>query len=159
MSSDEQKKFRNDEAQKFYTKTLPNRLEEFRANYTGSPEELEVAAEDEEEERVLDFWDYLDDKTAEEREKAISEYAETDADYQPLASELIADLQTEIEQLKAKLKETTELCDLYYSQKSVSTMQLDIINFVSRIYSEETLSFLYGLAKTNYKHEIEQEEK
>lgn len=82
-----------------------------------------------------------------------------DVNYQPLASEIIADQQKEVEQLKAKLKETKELCDLYYSQKSVSAMQLDIINFVSRIYSKQTLSFLYGLAKTNYKHEIEQEEK
>ena len=147
-------KFRNDEAQEFYTKTLPNRLEQFRANYTGAPEEMEVAVE--EEERVLDFWDYLDDKTAEEKEKAISEYAENDADYQPLASEIITDLQEEIEQLKAKLKETEELCDLYYSQKSVSTLQLDIINFVSRIYSKETLSFLYGATKAAFKNEEEE---
>lgn len=151
-------KFRNDEAQEFYTKTLPNRLEQFKADYTGAPEELEAAMDDEEEERVLDFWDYLDDKTAEEREKAISEYAENDADYQPLASEIIADQQTEIQQLKAKLKETTELCDLYYSQKSVSTMQLDIINFVSRIYSKQTLSFLYGATKTAYEYELKQED-
>ena len=95
-------KFRNDEAQEFYTKTLPNRLEQFRANYTGAPEKMEAAVEEEEEERVLDFWDYLDDETAEEKEKAISEYAENDADYQPLASEIITDQQEEIEQLKAK---------------------------------------------------------
>ena len=91
-------KFRNDEAQEFYTKTLPNRLEQFRANYTGAPEKMEAAVEEEEEERVLDFWDYLDDETAEEKEKAISEYAENDADYQPLASEIITDQQEEIEQ-------------------------------------------------------------
>ena len=56
------------------------------------------------------------------------------------------------------LKETEELCDLYYSQKSVSTLQLDIINFVSRIYSKETLSFLYGTAKTAYEYELKQED-
>ena len=151
-------KFRNDEAQEFYTKTLPNRLEQFKANYTGAPEKMEAAVEEEEEERVLDFWDYLDDETAEEKEKAISEYAENDGDYQPLASEIITDQQEEIEQLKAKLKETEELCDLYYSQKSVSTLQLDIINFVSRIYSKETLSFLYGTAKTAYEYELKQED-
>ena len=119
---------------------------------------MEAAVEEEEEERVLDFWDYLDDETAEEKEKAISEYAENDADYQPLASEIITDQQEEIEQLKAKLKETEELCYLYYSQKSVSTLQLDIINFVSRIYSKETLSFLYGAAKTAYEYELKQED-
>lgn len=79
-----------------------------------------------------------------------------DVNYQPLASEIIADQQKEVEQLKAKLKETEELCDLYYSQKSVSTLQLDIINFVSRIYSKETLSFLYGVTKTAYKNEEEE---
>ena len=73
-------------------------------------------------------------------------------------SEIITDQQEEIEQLKAKLKETEELCDLYYSQKSVSTLQLDIINFVSRIYSKETLSFLYGAAKTAYEYELKQED-
>ena len=81
-----------------------------------------------------------------------------DVNYQPLASEIIADQQKEVEQLKAKLKETEELCDLYYSQKSVSTLQLDIINFVSRIYSKETLSFLYGTAKTAYEYELKQED-
>ena len=79
-----------------------------------------------------------------------------DVNYQPLASEIIADQQKEVEQLKAKLKEIEELCDLYYSQKSVSTLQLDIINFVSRIYSKETLSFLYGVTKTAYKNEAEE---
>ena len=60
--------------------------------------------------------------------------------------------------MRACLKETEELCDLYYSQKSVSTLQLDIINFVSRIYSKETLSFLYGAAKTAYEYELKQED-
>ena len=151
-------KFRNDEAQEFYTKTLPNRLEQFRANYTGAPEEMEVAVEEEEEERVLDFWDYLDDETAEEKEKAISEYAENDADYQPLASEIIADQQKEVEELKLKLHKTEELRDLYYTQKAVAIMQLDIINFISRIYSEETLTFIYGFVKSAYKHQIEEEQ-
>lgn len=81
-----------------------------------------------------------------------------DVNYQPLASEIIADQQKEVEQLKAKLKETEELCDLYYSQKSVSALQLDIINFVSRIYSKQTLSFLYGATKTAYEYELKQED-
>lgn len=116
-------KFRNDEAQEFYTKTLPNRLEQFKADYTGAPEEMEAAIEDEEEERVLDFWDYLDDKTAEEREKAITEYAESDADYQPLASEIIADLQKEIEELNADNNECVALLDEYmYRQRIIENL-------------------------------------
>lgn len=137
-------KFRNDEAQEFYTKTLPNRLEQFKADYTGAPEELEAAMDDEEEERVLDFWDYLDDKTAEEREKAISEYAENDADYQPLASEIIADQQTEIEQLKAELKDKqedletcAELADKYtYRQRIIEcTLKLDDTKLLKSAYA------------------------
>lgn len=75
-----------------------------------------------------------------------------------LASEIIAEQAAEIEKLKAELQETEKLRDLYYTQKSVATMQLDIINFVSRIYSEETLAFIYGIAKSAYKHQIEEEQ-
>lgn len=75
-----------------------------------------------------------------------------------LASEIIADQQKEIEELKLKLHKTEELRDLYYTQKAVATMQLDIINFISRIYSEETLTFIYGFVKSTYKHQIEEEQ-
>lgn len=75
-----------------------------------------------------------------------------------LVSEIIADQQEEIEELKLKLQETEELRDLYYTQKSVAMMQLDIINFVSHIYSEETLAFIYGFVKSTYKHQIEEEQ-
>lgn len=75
-----------------------------------------------------------------------------------LASEIIAEQVAEIEKLKAELQETEELRDLYYTQKSVATMQLDIINFVSRIYSKETLSFIYGIAKSTYEHQFEEEQ-
>ena len=75
-----------------------------------------------------------------------------------LASEIIADQQEEIEELKLKLHKTEELRDLYYTQKSIFQMQLDIINFVSRIYSEETLTFIYGFVKSRYKHELEGEQ-
>lgn len=59
--------------------------------------------------------------------------------------------------MQLKLQETEELRDLYYNQKSVYQMQLDVVNFISHIYSTETLSFLYGLTKTFYEHEINQE--
>ena len=77
---------------------------------------------------------------------------------QPLAREIIADQAAKVEKLKAALQETEELRDLYYNQKSVATMQLDIINFVSHIYSKETLSFIYGIAKSTYKHQFEEEQ-
>ena len=76
-----------------------------------------------------------------------------------LASEIIADQQKEVEELKLKLHKTEGLRDLYYTQKSVAMMQLDIINFVSHIYSEETLAFIYGVTKSAYKHQIEEKKK
>lgn len=75
-----------------------------------------------------------------------------------LASEVIAEQAAEIEKLKTELQETEELRDLYYTQKSVAMMQLDIINFVSHIYSEETLAFIYGVTKSAYRHQIEEEQ-
>ena len=140
-------KFRNDEAQEFYTKTLPNRLEQFRANYTGAPEEMEVAVEEEEEERVLDFWDYLDDKTAEEKEKAISEYAENDADYQPLASEIITDLQKENEQLKAELKDKQENLDICAELADRYMYRQRIIECTLKLNDKELLKCAYAYMK------------
>ena len=140
-------KFRNDEAQEFYTKILPNRLEEFRANYTGSPEELEAAMDEEEEERVLDFWDYLDDKTAEERERAIAEYAENDADYQPLASEIIADLQKENENLKVELQDKQENLDLCAELADRYMYRQRIIECTLKLDNKEMLKCAYAYMK------------
>lgn len=140
-------KFRNDEAQEFYTKTLPNRLEQFRANYTGAPEKMEAAVEEEEEERVLDFWDYLDDETAEEKEKAISEYAENDADYQPLASEIITDLQKENEQLKVELKDKQENLDLCAELADRYMYRQRIIECTLKLNDKELLKCAYAYMK------------
>lgn len=158
-------KFRNDEAQEFYTKTLPNRLEQFRANYTGTQEELEVAVEEEEEERVLDFWDYLDDKTAEEKEKAISEYAENDADYQPLASEIITDLQKENEKLKAELKEACERADctekdweFVLGQREILNNRIEIIDFALRIDDYKCLEMARNFVRAAYNQQPKESE-
>lgn len=77
---------------------------------------------------------------------------------QPLASEIIADQAAEVEKLKAELQEAEELRDIYYTQKSVCQMQLDIVNFITHIYSKETLSFIYGIAKSTYTHQFEEEQ-
>lgn len=140
-------KFRNDEAQEFYTKTLPNRLEQFKADYTGAPEELEAAMDEEEEERSLDFWDYLDDKTAEEREKAISEYAENDADYQPLASEIIADLQKENENLKVELQDKQENLDLCAELADKYMYRQRIIECTLKLEDKKLLKGAYAYMK------------
>lgn len=74
------------------------------------------------------------------------------------ASEIVADQQKEIEKLKTELQEAEELRDIYYTQKSVCQMQLDIVNFITHIYSKETLSFIYGIAKSTYAHQFEEEQ-
>lgn len=155
-------KFRQRKAQEFFTQELPNRLKGFKAALEGTPEEIKKKLDDQEEIYVLDFWDKLDEIT--EQEKKTLELVGKTADIlckgeeRSLASEIIADQSAEIEKLKAELQETEELRDLYYTQKSVATMQLDIINFVSRIYSKKTLSFIYGVVKSTYKHQIEEEQ-
>ena len=81
------------------------------------------------------------------------------ADSPKLDNQTIAsDQKNEIEELKLKLQETEELRDLYYLQKSVRQMQLDIVNFITRIYSKETLAFIYGIAKSTYAHQFEEEQ-
>lgn len=160
--NNELEKFRQRKAQEFFTQELPNRLKGFKAALEGTPEEIKKKLDDQEEIYVLDFWDKLDELT--EQEKKTLELAGKTANIpcegeeKPLASEIIADQQEEIEGLKLKLQETENLRDLYYTQKSAVTMQLDIINFVSHIYSEETLAFIYGIAKSVYKHQIKEEQ-
>lgn len=81
-----------------------------------------------------------------------------ESEKQPLASKIIADQAAEVEKLKAELQEAEELRDIYYTQKSVCQMQLDIVNFITHIYSKETLSFIYGIAKSTYTHQFEEEQ-
>ena len=163
--------------QEFYTKRLPKRTEKFKRKYTGKPEELPKAIEEFETRAAGEYIEVIDEKLTticgEMREKFYHEIlAKLDQlsagmpdkadspklDNQTIASEVITDQEAEIEELKLKLQETEELRDLYYNQKSVAMMQLDIVNFASHIYSEETLAFIYGVAKSSYKREIEQEQ-
>ena len=160
--NNELEKFRQRKAQEFFTQELPARLKGFKAALEGTPEEIKKKLDDQEEIYVLDFWDKLDELT--EQEKKTLELAEKTADIlcegeeKLLASGIITDLQKENENLKAELQETEKLRDLYYVQKSVCQMQLDIVNFITHIYSKETLSFIYGIAKSTYKHQFEEEQ-
>ena len=159
--NNELEKSRQRKAQEFFTQELPARLKGFKAALEGTPEEIKKKLDDQEEIYVLDFWDKLDELT--EQEKKTLELAEKTADIlcegeeKPLASEIITDLQKENENLKAELQETEELRDLYYAQKAVARMQLDIVNFVSHIYSKETLAFIYGVTKSAYEYQFEEE--
>ena len=154
----------------FYNKTLPKRLEEFEKSFPGSPAELEVALTGRE--RFLVSCQKKEVETALEAEKGrlMQSYLEDaierldhmkstpEKEEKPLASEIIAEQAAEVEKLKAELQETEELRDLYYLQKSVCQMQLDIVNFITHIYSKETLSFIYGIAKSTYTHQFEEEQ-
>ena len=77
---------------------------------------------------------------------------------QTLASEIIADQQKEIEKLKAELREAEKKRDFWYSHTSTQLRKLDIINFVTQLYGEKTINFLYGVAKSSFQSQKEQEQ-
>ena len=156
--NNELEKFRQRKAQEFFTQELPNRLKGFKAALEGTPEEIKKKLDDQEEIYVLDFWDKLDKLT--EQEKKTLELAGKTADVlcegeeKPLASEIIADQQEEIENLKKKLKATERDRELFFEQKSVTVMQNDIINFVLNVNDYEYLETLQTHVRTVYNQQI-----
>ena len=160
--NNELEKFRQRKAQEFFTQELPNRLKGFKAASEGTPEEIKKKLDDQEEIYVLDFWDKLDKLT--EQEKKTLELAGKTADVlcegeeKPLASEIIADQQEEIENLKKKLKATERDRELFFEQKSVTVMQNDIINFVLNVNDYEYLETLQNHVRTVYNQQIKKQE-
>lgn len=160
--NNELEKFRQRKAQEFFTQELPNRLKGFKAALEGTPEEIKEKLDDQEEIYILDFWDKLDELT--EQEKKTLELAGKTADVlcegeeKPLASEIIADQQEEIENLKKKLKATERDRDLFFEQKSVTVMQNDIINFVLNVNDYEYLETLQNHMRTVYNQQIKKQE-
>lgn len=160
--NNELEKFRQRKAQEFFTQELPNRLKGFKAALEGTPEEIKKKLDDQEEIYVLAFWDKLDKLT--EQEKKTLELAGKTADVlcegeeKPLASEIIADQQEEIENLKKKLKATERDRELFFEQKSVTVMQNDIINFVLNVNDYEYLETLQNHVRTVYNQQIKKQE-
>ena len=160
--NNELEKFRQRKAQEFFTQELPNRLKGFKAALEGTPEEIKKKLDDQEEIYVLDFWDKLDKLT--EQEKKTLELAGKTADVlcegeeKPLASEIIADQQEEIENLKKKLTATERDRELFFEQKSVTVMQNDIINFVLNVNDYEYLETLQNHVRTVYNQQIKKQE-
>lgn len=160
--NNELEKFRQRKAQEFFTQELPNRLKGFKAALEGTPEEIKKKLDDQEEIYVLDFWDKLDKLT--EQEKKTLELAGKTADVlcegeeKPLASEIIADQQEEIENLKKKLKATERDRELFFEQKSVTVMQNNIINFVLNVNDYEYLETLQNHVRTVYNQQIKKQE-
>lgn len=160
--NDELEKFRQRKAQEFFTQELPNRLKGFEAALEGTPEEIKKKLDDQEEIYVLDFWDKLDELT--EQEKKTLELAGKTAgiscenEEKLLASEIIAEQQEEIENLKAELQETKKKRDFWRSHANIQLRKLDTINFVIQLYSEKTINFLYGVARSSFQNQEEQEQ-
>ena len=160
--NNELKKFCQEKAQEFFTQELPNRLKGFEAALEGTPEEIKKKLEDQKEIYTLNFWDKLDE--LEEQKKKSLELERDTADIlceneeKPLATEIIADQQEEIENLKAELQETKKKRDFWHSYASTQLRKLDIINFTIQLYSEKTINFLYGVARSSFQNQKEQEQ-
>lgn len=154
----------------FYSKTLPKRLEEFEKSFPGSTDELEVALTGRE--RFLVSCQKKEVETALDAEKGrlMQSYLEDaierldhmkstpEKEEKPLASEIIAEQAAEVEKLKAELQEAEKKRDFWRSHASIQLRKLDIINFVIQLYSEKTINFLYGVAKSSFQNQKEQEQ-
>ena len=167
--------------QEFYTKRLPKRTEKFKRKYTGKPEELQKAIEEFETGTAGEYSEVIDEKLTiicgDMREKFYPEIlAKLDQlsagmpdkadspklDNQTIASEIITDQKNEIEKLKIELQEAERNRDFWHSHAINQTRKLDAINFVTQLYGEKTINFLYGVAKSSFqsqeKEELENEQ-
>lgn len=88
-----------------------------------------------------------------------------DADYQPLASELIADLQNENEKLKAELKEARERADctekdweFVLGQREILNKRIEIIDFALRIDDYKCLEMARNFVGAAYNQQPKESE-
>lgn len=152
----------------FYTTILPRRIKKFKKKYIGTPESLEKAVQEYEDELLDKRREYIDFSLSEEYDRLLKlhfhdaverlDQQQGDTpdktehpvlDSQPLASELIADL-------KARLQIAEADRDNFYNQKSVYQMQLDVISFVLRIADPIMLKKIYADTKVSYEKQIQE---
>lgn len=149
--NNELEKFRQREAQEFFTQELPNRLKGFKAALEGTPEEIEKKLEDQKEIYILNFWDKLDE--LEEQKKKTLELARDVADIlceneeKPLASEIIADQQEEIEKLKAELQDKQENLDICAGLADRYMYRQRIVECTLKLKDEKLLKCAYTYMK------------
>lgn len=149
--NDELEKFRQGKAQEFFTQELPNRLKGFKAALEGTPEEIERKLEDQKEIYILNFWNKLDE--LEEQKKKSLEIAEKTADIlceneeKPLASEIIADQQEEIENLKAELQDKQENLDICAGLADRYMYRQRIVECTLKLKDEKLLKCAYMYMK------------
>lgn len=147
----ELEKFRQRKAQEFFTKELPNRLKGFEAALEGTPEEIERKLEDQKEIYILNFWDKLDE--LEEQKKKSLELERDTADIlceneeKPLASEIIADQQEEIENLKAELQDKQENLDICAGLADRYMYRQRIVECTLKLKDEKLLKCAYMYMK------------
>nr|UVX37588.1 MAG: hypothetical protein [Bacteriophage sp.] len=151
---DKLEKFRQEKAQDFFTKELPERLKGFRAALEGTPEEIERKLEDQKEIYTLNFWDELDE--LEEQKKKSFELAGDNADIlceneeKPLASEIIEDLMKDRDLWEAKARTMIGFNDIY-------SLHEQIIKIVLQTTDAETLEIMYRHVSDVKKHQKEDE--
>lgn len=143
-------------------------INKIKKKYTGTPESLEKAVQEYEDELVGDRREYIDFSLSEEYDRLLKlhfhdaverlDQQQGDTpdktehpvlDSQPLASELIADF-------KAKLQIAEADRDNFYNQKSVYQMQLDVISFVLRIADPIMLKEIYADTKVSYEKQMQE---
>lgn len=149
--NDELEKFRQRKAQEFFTQELPNRLKGFKAALEGTPEEIKKKLDDQEEIYVLDFWDKLNE--FEKQKKKSLELERDTADIlceneeKPLASEIIADQQEEIENLKAELQDKQENLDICAGLADRYMYRQRIVECTLKLKDEKLLKCAYMYMK------------
>ena len=138
---------KNNEAQKFYTKILPKRLENVKKNFKGTPEELKEVLEDMEEDLTAEFWDDLDKKIEQEKENLENKYKIHRQDMnlqkegsQTLATEIICDQKKEIEKLKAELQREKAR---HRKPEYITEYRKIIMETVDKIQNEQILRYIY----------------
>lgn len=170
--------------QEFYTKRLPKRTEKFKKKFTGTPEELPKAIEAFEGRTAGEYSEVIDEKLTkicgDMREKfyheilvKLDQFSEgmpdkidcPKPDNQPLASEIITDLQKENEKLKAELKKACERADytekdweFVLGQREILNKRIEIIDFALRIDDYKCLEMARNFVRAAYNQQPKESE-
>lgn len=131
--NDELEKFRQEKAQEFFTKELPERLKGFETALEGTPEEIERKPE-EQKKKSFELAGDNTDILCENKEK-------------PLASEIIADQSAEIEKLKAELQDKQENLDICAGLADRYMYRQRIVECTLKLKDEKLLKCAYTYMK------------
>lgn len=147
MNNNKLEKFRQRKAQEFFTQELPNRLKGFKAALEGTPEEIKKKLDDQEEIYVLDFWDKLDELTEQKELAGKTADILCKGEERSLASEIIADQQEEIKNLKAELQDKQENLDICAGLADRYMYRQRIVECTLKLKDEKLLKCAYTYMK------------